>query len=49
MTAQRIYLKANTAELVFVPDDLAELFKDPSWIALLMADAIIEPLGIINF
>ena len=49
MTAQRVYLKAKTDELVLVPNDLAELFKDPSWIALLMAEAIIEPLGIINF
>jgi len=48
MTAQRIYLKANTAELVFVPNDLV-LFEDPDYIALLMAEAIIEPLGIINF
>ena len=45
MTAQRIYLKANTDEFIFVPNDL----EDPDCIALLMAETIIEPLGIINF
>ena len=48
MTTQIIYLKAKTEELVFVPDGLG-LFENPDYMALKMAEAIIEPLGIINF